>query len=303
VIERAREVVSAVLARGEVEGVLALRATEGAVGPHMFLRGDDLEEMRLSPKYALPTVLRIIHSRAPGARLAAVLRACEQRACVELAKRGQLDLGRLEFIGLACTAAEAQACGCAAPRPSRVDIGEQAEGLPERPPLRDLPPVEGGARLEFWRKEYSKCIKCYGCRTVCPVCACSECLMEDWDWVKGGELPPPFATFYLIKAYHMADRCVDCNECEAACPVRIPLTELYGRLTRDVERRYGYMTGRSVGDKPPLLTALMDKPILDKEEKEAGEKEAGEKEAGEKEASNVVAGEKGPGAGGGGGGR
>jgi ferredoxin len=90
-------------------------------------------------------------------------------------------------------------------------------------------------------------------------------MMADGDWVACGRLPPRFATFHLIKAYHMADRCVECRECEAACPVSIPLAELYGRLLRDVERRFGYVTGADVGDRPPLLTTLMDGPLLEDE--------------------------------------
>jgi formate dehydrogenase subunit beta len=264
--EEARKVVAEALDRGDVEGVLALRAHGTAVGPHLFRNGDRLEDLALSPKYALPTVIRWMHQHAPDARIAAVLRGCEERALVELAKRHQVDLSKVEVLGLACTDEEARECGCVRSRPSRVVIGTAGDRGEARPARRELPPAEGGARLEFWRQQYSKCIKCYGCRDVCPVCACEECMMSEGDWVQGGSLPPTFATFFLIKAYHMADRCVECHECESACPVGIPLTEMYGRLVADVERRYHYVTGRSENDKPPLLTALMDAPILDAEE-------------------------------------
>jgi ferredoxin len=90
-------------------------------------------------------------------------------------------------------------------------------------------------------------------------------MMAEHDWVRGGHLPPRFATFHLIKAYHMADRCIECRECEAACPVSIPLAEMYGRLLRDVERRFGYVTGKDIDERPPLLTTLMDEPLLEEE--------------------------------------
>ncbi len=260
-IDRARKVVEEALEE-DTEGVLALRSADGAVGPHLFRRGDDLQELVLTPRYALATVIRTIQAHAPDARIAAVLRGCEERALVELAKRRQVDLEKVRVLGLACTEEEARECGCVASRPSVVMIGDAVEPEGVRRPLRALPPGEDGARLAFWREQYSKCIKCYGCRDVCPVCACEECMMGEHEWVEGGSLPPTFATFHLIKAYHMADRCVECRECEAACPVSIPLTELYGRVLRDVERRYGYVTGADVEERPPLLTALMDLPIL-----------------------------------------
>jgi ferredoxin len=265
-IDQARKGVAEVLERKDLEGVLALRSVDGAVGPHLFKGGDDLDDLVLSPKYALPTVIRTIHRHAPEARIGAVLRGCEERALVELAKRRQVDLDLVEVIGLACTEEEAKECGCVTSRPSKVMIGEPNGGKEERRPLKELPPQEDGARLAYWREQYSKCIKCYGCRDVCPVCACEECMMGDHEWVEGGSLPPLFATFHLIKAYHMADRCVECRECESACPVSIPLAELYGRLLRDVEGRYGYVTGADAEERPPLLTALMDQPILEEGE-------------------------------------
>jgi ferredoxin len=262
---QAREVVSQVLAGGDVEGVLFLRERDGAVGPHLFRAGDDLTDLTLRPKYALPTIIRWIHQHAPDAHIAAVLRGCEERALIELAKRHQVDLEKVDVIGIACTPEEVKECGCALGGPTNVRIGTVVEGLPQRRALSDLP-EDDRERLDFWKAQYSKCIKCYGCRDVCPVCACEECMMADHEWVRGGSIPPLFASFHLIKAYHMADRCVECLECEAACPVSIPLAEMYGRLLRDVERRFDYVTGAHVEEKPPLLTALMDSAILEEEE-------------------------------------
>jgi ferredoxin len=263
--DEARKVVGEVLSAGDVDGVFCLRENEGSVGPHYYKPGEDLDDLVLSPKYALPLILRWCHQHSPGVKVGAVLRSCEERALVELVKRRQVDLDMIKVIGLACTEEEAKDCGCVLGSPTNVMIGTPMEGLSERRKLKDLPPAEDGQRLEFWKKEYSKCIKCYGCRDVCPVCACHVCMMAEHDWVRGGTIPPKFATFHLIKAYHMADRCIECRECESACPVSIPLAELYGRMLRDVERRFGYVTGANVSEKPPLLTTLMDEPILEDE--------------------------------------
>jgi ferredoxin len=263
--DEAKKVVSEVLARDDVDGVLCLQELEGSVGPHYYKDGEDLEGLVLTPKYALPLVLRWFHQHSPGTRVGAVLRSCEERALVELSKRRQVDLDMVKVIGLACTEAEAKECGCVLGSPTNVMIGTPLDGLSERRKLKGLPEKDSGDRLAFWKAEYNKCIKCYGCRDVCPVCACEVCMMGENEWVRGGHLPPKFATFHLIKAYHMADRCIECRECEAACPVSIPLAELYGRLLRDVEGRFGYVTGADPEERPPLLTTLMDEPILEEE--------------------------------------
>ena len=67
--EEARRVVAEVLAAGEVDGVLSLRVADGAVGPHYYKEGDDLDDLVLSPKYALPLVLRWFHQHSPGTKL------------------------------------------------------------------------------------------------------------------------------------------------------------------------------------------------------------------------------------------
>ncbi|MHA2136171.1 MAG: 4Fe-4S binding protein, partial [Candidatus Thorarchaeota archaeon] len=68
--------------------------------------------------------------------------------------------------------------------------------------------------------------------------------------------PPEFPSFHLIRAYHSTDRCVDCHECERACPARIPLVTLYRMIRKDVEDMFGYKIGTNVDEKPPLVTVL-----------------------------------------------
>ena len=75
-------------------------------------------------------------------------------------------------------------------------------------------------------------------------------------WVESGLLAPPFPSYHLIKAMHMVGRCVACRECETACPADIPLTTIFSALNRDAAERFGYVAGRDVDEKPPLLLSL-----------------------------------------------
>ena len=81
--------------------------------------------------------------------------------------------------------------------------------------------------FDRWMYEFQKCLKCYGCRDICPVCFCKECSLEHGDLVETGGVPPEVPLFHLIRAVHMAGRCIDCGLCEDACPVDIPLRLLY----------------------------------------------------------------------------
>jgi ferredoxin len=116
-------------------------------------------------------------------------------------------------------------------------------------------------RGAFWQQQFLKCIKCYGCRNICPECFCEACSLEDPLWVERGVLAPPFPTFHLIRAMHMATRCIACRQCELVCPSHIPLTVLYDLLVRDVGELLEYVPGADLEAAPPLSLTLTDAPI------------------------------------------
>jgi ferredoxin len=240
----------------EVAGVLALRASELTSAPHLFRPGDDLEDLVLWPKYALPRTLDMLLEAHPEARLGMVARGCEERGLIEMAKHYQVDLDRVEMIMLGCTVEERDACRCAWPYPSRIDVGEKVEGIADAL-VEEHEKLSLEERTRFWREQFDRCLKCYACRTVCPQCFCETCILEDDMWVETGTMAPPFPSYHLIRAYHTVAKCVACTECEQACPADIPLTVLYTLLRRDAEEMFGYVPGRSVDDAPPLVVETL----------------------------------------------
>jgi formate hydrogenlyase subunit 6/NADH:ubiquinone oxidoreductase subunit I len=69
--------------------------------------------------------------------------------------------------------------------------------------------------------------------------------------VETGGVPPEVPLFHLIRAVHMAGRCIDCGLCEDACPVDIPLRLLYRKSNEIVKDLFGYETGLSQ-EQPPF---------------------------------------------------
>ena len=79
-------------------------------------------------------------------------------------------------------------------------------------------------RIEYWQHHMSKCIKCYGCRDICPVFDEEKCRLEDWS--QPGVLPPDAPMYHAARAYYIAERCTHCGYCEDTCPSHLPLRAL-----------------------------------------------------------------------------
>ena len=252
---------------GELDGVVGLRRTSEGTAPYLFREGDDLSQLVLDPRYPLASVVSLLQKRYPEARFGIVARGCDTRALVEMAKRAQVDPDRLYLLGVACTAEEAEACYCSDPAPDvalwpqAVVIGTPVEGAPPNPIVAEYEQMSLAERREFWQQQFLKCIKCYGCRDICPECFCESCALEDPLWVERGVLAPPFPMYHLIRAMHMATRCVACRQCELVCPAHIPLTVLYDLIRRDVEELVGYVPGADLTVAPPLSLTLEDAPV------------------------------------------
>jgi len=107
-------------------------------------------------------------------------------------------------------------------------------------------------RFSYWFKEFDRCIKCYGCRDICPMCFCKTCTLEESDLINTGDVPPENPMFHLTRAVHMAGRCIDCGLCNEACPVGIPLRTLYKKVADIIDQEFDYRTGFTEDAKSPL---------------------------------------------------
>lgn len=122
-------------------------------------------------------------------------------------------------------------------------------------PLLELAPSE---RLDYWIREFNKCIKCYGCRDACPICYCDHCLLEaNRGFVEGGKIPPD-AVFPLTRLAHVADSCINCGQCQDACPMELPLSKLFNLLNTKLSEVFDYTPGVDVEQGPPLSAVMME---------------------------------------------
>lgn len=112
-------------------------------------------------------------------------------------------------------------------------------------------------RYNFWMAQFSKCIRCYACRNVCPACSCRTCVFDNPDSnvsSKANTTTAEEQMFHIIRAFHVAGRCTDCGECSRVCPQDIPLHLLNRKFIKDMDENYGeYQAGEVEDQRAPLV--------------------------------------------------
>ena len=124
--------------------------------------------------------------------------------------------------------------------------------------LQRLEMMSVSERWDWWEEQFSKCIRCYACRQVCPFCYCEQCIAEENQpqWIDRSSSAQNNRSFHIIRASHLIGRCTNCGACDRACPMNIPLSVLYGKLAAEVQRAFGYVAGTDVAATPALVDFL-----------------------------------------------
>jgi ferredoxin len=237
-----------------VKGVIAYKTVHGQLFPWFFTK-DNLSESepwrQTSARYPILKLLLAVARKDPAGTYGVLLRGCEERGLEELYKWNQLKRDKVMAIGQACSTELAVHCECAKPYPDRIDFGQRVAGVPESCRVAELHSMTNEARLDSWLAHFNRCIRCHGCRDVCPVCFCTECSLQHSELIAEDKLPPD-TSFHLVRAVHMGGRCVDCGLCEEVCPARIPLRSLYKEVNRVVAQIFNYRPGEDNTGRSPF---------------------------------------------------
>lgn len=203
--------------------------------------------------------------------VAVVVKPCDSRAINVLLTENQFTREQVHIIGVTCEGTRhergtlqvrCQSCNERVPVVYDTLIGEPPAPLPDRPSpvvakIAELENATPAERMDFWLSQFDRCIRCYACRQACPMCNCPICLYERDDslWIGMGVNMDEKRTFHLGRAYHLAGRCVGCNECERACPMNIPISLLNMKLAQEIETAFGHRAGMTPAPSP-IVTVL-----------------------------------------------
>jgi len=290
-VSELRDIARAILADGRARVVIGWEDARRGARPVFATDPDDADKLIFDARCVHNLVTYLNPRRdnvAELGKIALVVKGCDAKAVAGLLREAQLGRDDVVLIGVRCGGVlEASDLGqplaltpenvaprcheCDVREPNLVDylVGDPQPDPPrpamtidERIAALESRPLE--ERWAFWTEQFSKCVRCYACRQVCPLCICERCVAEKTrpQWIEPSSHARGNMSWNITRALHLAGRCVGCGECERFCPVGIPLSLMNRKLQQIVAERYGYV----VSDDPEKPAPIGDYRLDDRQE-------------------------------------
>lgn len=107
--------------------------------------------------------------------------------------------------------------------------------------LEQISSMTQDQRWQYWKQVMEGCIRCYACRSACPLCYCERCAVEinQPQWVSVASHTKGNFEWHIMRAIHLAGRCVGCQSCSNACPINLPIHLLNRAVNKETDERFG----------------------------------------------------------------
>lgn len=274
-----REIASKLFAEGKIDVFVGYRMTgfdENQV-PALIRDPNEVSKLVFTDKsvFNLTNYLKQDHTR--NKRIGLVVKGCDSRALNLLLTENQVKRENLHVVGIPCKGVvdengnKMQNCiECIYPNP--VVFDEMVDGTPtglEEPPyqvnadIQNIAAMDLVERRAFFEEVFESCIRCNACRHSCPMCYCAKCCIDQETSTLYHGANTTSSAFHALMTWslHLAGRCVDCRNCEKACPSHLPLHLLHKWNERVIYENFQeHLAGVHEGDRGAFYKYSMKDP-------------------------------------------
>lgn len=212
---------------------------------------------------------------------AIVVKGCDARTLAGLIRENQIARENLVIVAVRCggvldspeqlavlseenVSPRCAACDNREPKLFDYLVGEAQPAPPANRARAELvaklDAMSQSERRAYWHEQLSRCVRCYACRQVCPLCYCTQCMasQQQPQWIKPSPTLEGNEAWQVMRILHQAGRCGSCMECERACPEAIPLGLLAHSVAESVEGRFHFKASDDPAVPAPLGTYRID---------------------------------------------
>jgi formate dehydrogenase subunit beta len=271
-----QEIAAKLFAEDRIDAFVGYRTTgfDENLVPVIITGADDVSKLVFNGKSVFNLTNYLKHEHTRNKRVGLVVKGCDSRSLNLLLTESQVKREKLYIVGIACEGVTddegkmMQNCEeCMFPDAVVYDelLGKPHEDRAYKvnTDIHELASKGLVERREYFEEVFENCIRCNACRHSCPLCYCAKCCIDQETSTLYNGANTTSSAFHALMTWslHLAGRCVDCRNCEKACPSHLPLHLLHKQNEKVIYENFQeHLAGVHEGDRGAFYKYSMKDP-------------------------------------------